>query len=113
LSFLRKRNCGRICVVYDALSDFLSFTDEQIAIQYLRHNMFLEEKHNISSMYIYRLNTLQNNFYDGYLTWFVNCVFYFENNGNKPKMRTRGLFSDPRSYDIDYNLNSDELWYKY
>ncbi|WP_167880997.1 hypothetical protein, partial [Methanococcoides sp. AM1] len=40
-----------ICVVYDSLSDFLCFTDREIAIHYLRHNMCWEENHNVSSLY--------------------------------------------------------------
>jgi hypothetical protein len=106
LSCLQAEGCTRICVVYDALSDFLSFTDEQIAIQYLRHNMFLEEINNISSVYIYRLNTVQNKFFDEYITWFANCVLYFESKDGKPTMRTRGLFLDPRCFETDYEMSS-------
>ncbi|MCQ1534734.1 hypothetical protein FTO70_03310 [Methanosarcina sp. KYL-1] len=104
LLFLKNKRCESICVVYDALSDFLCFTDEKIAIQYLRHNMFWEEKNKVSSLYILRLNTLQNKFFEEYLLWFANTVFYLEVKDGKPILKTRGLFSEPKCYDIDYNL---------
>jgi len=105
LRILKERSeCKSLCVVYDALSDFMCFTDEQIAIQYIRHNMWWEEANKISSVYIHRLNTIQNKFFDEYIIWFANSVFYLENKEKKSTMKVRGLFQEPRSYEIDYDL---------
>jgi hypothetical protein len=104
---LSKRKCESVCVVYDALSDFLCFTDEQIAIQYLRHNMYWEEEKNVSSIYLFRQNTVQNKFLEEYIIWFAKAVFYFEVKGKKPCFRIRGLFKGPKSYKIDYDMNLD------
>ncbi|WP_406670712.1 hypothetical protein V7O67_02315 [Methanolobus sp. ZRKC4] len=102
---LKNKKCSKICVVYDSLSDFLCFTDREIAIQYLRHNMYWEEKHNISSLYILRLGTLDK-LYEEYLLWFANVVIYLENKNGKPVMRTSGLLSGPTCTDINYNFES-------
>ncbi len=99
---LKNEKCSKICVVYDSLSDFLCFTDREIAIQYLRHNMYWEEKHNISSLYILRLGTIDK-LYEEYLLWFANVVIYLENKNGKTVMRTSGL-SGPTCTDIGYNF---------
>jgi hypothetical protein len=38
LALLQKKGCRNIRVVYDALSDFLTFTDQQLTSQYLKNN---------------------------------------------------------------------------
>lgn len=96
----------KLCVVYDALSDFLYFSDTEIAAQYLRHNMDWEEKNNVRSLYIFRTQTLKPDL-EQYILWFSNAVITLmtEEKTKEPVMLTRGLFRDPRSYRIDYDLN--------
>jgi hypothetical protein len=94
----------KMCAVYDALSDFLFFTDKEIATQYLRHNMIWEEKSNVYSLYIFRLGTLEE-LLEQYVLWFANTVISLETEDKKPVMKIRGLLRDPQRYDkINYNL---------
>ena len=107
------KNENGVVVIYDSLSEFLFFSDLELATQCLRHNMVLEEKKNINSLYIVRLNTLEKSL-EEYILWFANVVIYFKTENKKPLMRIRGLFKDPRNYDIDYNykLKENNLNYK-
>jgi hypothetical protein len=93
-----------LCVIYDALSDFLFFSDEEIASQYLRHNMSWEEKNNVRSLYIFRKGTLKSEL-EQYILWFANTVITLttDEKGN-PIMKTRGLFRDPECFKTDYDL---------
>lgn len=95
--------CKRMCVVYDALSDFLFFTDKEIATQYLRHNMNWEEEKNVHSLYIFRLGTLEK-LLEEYILWFANTVISLETEDEKPMMKIRGLFRGPKLYKINYDL---------
>ena len=52
LKILSKKGCKSIRVAYDAISDFLTFTDAQLAAQYLRHNMGWEERNHVESLYL-------------------------------------------------------------
>lgn len=96
------KNKNGLVVIYDSLSEFLFFSDLELATQCLRHNMVLEEKKNINSLYIVRLNTLEKSL-EEYILWFANTVIYLKTENKKPLMRIRGLFKDPRNYDIQYN----------
>ena len=100
------KDCKRLCVVYDALSDFLYFSDEEIAARYLRHNMNWEENNHVCSLYIFRTGTLKQEL-EQYILWFANTVITLETEEKTklPIMVTRGLFEDPRCYKIDYDLN--------
>ncbi|MDF0590981.1 hypothetical protein [Candidatus Methanocrinis natronophilus] len=107
IEHLKKSKC--LCVIYDALSDFLYFSDEEIAAQYLRHNMFWEEKNHINSLYIFRTGTLKQEL-EGYILWFANSVITLTTDKqDNPIMKTRGLFNDPRCFKIDYDLNLCEI----
>jgi len=54
IGLLKDRGCEKLCVIYDALSDFLFFSDKEIAAQYLRHNMAWEATNRVCSIYIFR-----------------------------------------------------------
>lgn len=108
LSYLsNKTNKNMMAVVYDTLSEFLFFSDKELAIQYLRHNMFWEEEHNIHSLYIFRLGTIEK-FLEEYVLWFANIVICLKTEKNKPIMWIRGLFQDPRFDHIDYELKCNQ-----
>ena len=108
LSYLsNKTNKNMMAVVYDTLSEFLFFSDKELAIQYLRHNMYWEEKHNIHSLYIFRLGTIEK-FLEEYVLWFANTVICLKTEKKKPKMWIRGLFQDPRFEHIDYELKCNQ-----
>ncbi len=40
-------------VVYDSISDFLVYTDPQLAVQFLKHNMVWEDAYGANSLYVY------------------------------------------------------------
>lgn len=102
--FSQRQGCNKIRVVYDALSDFLFFTDIEIASQYLRHNMVWEEKNNVESLYIFRVGTIEKHL-EEYIFWFANTVINLEAKENKILMTIRGLFRKPKTYDIDFDFN--------
>lgn len=96
------KNKKELVVIYDSLSEFLFFSDMELATQYLRHNMIWEEKNNVNSLYIVRLNTLEKSL-EEYILWFANVVIYLKTENQMPLMRIRGLFKGPRNYAIEYN----------
>lgn len=96
------KNKNELVVIYDSLSEFLFFSDMELATQYLRHNMVWEEEHNVNSLYIVRLNTLEKSL-EEYILWFANVVIYLKTENQMPLMRIRGLFKGPRNYAIEYN----------
>ncbi len=98
----KNKKIKKLVVIYDSLSEFLLFSDMELAIQYLRHNMVWEEKNNVNSLYIVRLNTLEKSL-EEYILWFADVVIYFKTENQMPLMRIRGLFKGPRNYAIEYN----------
>ncbi len=98
----KDKDKDRLVVIYDSLSEFLFFSDLELATQYLRHNMVWEEKNNVNSLYIVRLNTLEKSL-EEYILWFADVVIYLKTENQMPLMRIRGLFDDPRNYAIEYN----------
>lgn len=104
------RNLKGLCVIYDALSDFLYFSDEAIAAQYLRHNMFWEEENNVRSIYIFRVRTLKPEL-EQYIFWFANAVITLttDKKTDTPLLNTRGLFREPKCYKTDYDLKICEF----
>ncbi len=102
-------NCGHIRVVYDAISDFLKFTDFQIATQYLRHNMGFEQRKGIESLYLFRMGTMDK-IEEEYFLWFSNGLLRMKQgtnskNGEMLDVEFRGPFSTPQKFKMDYNYN--------
>ena len=107
------KNKNKLVVIYDSISEFLFFSDIELATQFLRNNIVWEEEQNINSLYIVRLNTLEKSL-EEYILWFANVVIYLKTENQMPLMKIRGLFKDPRNYDIQYNykLKENNLNYK-
>jgi hypothetical protein len=103
----KNKNKKELVVIYDSLSEFLFFSDLELATQYLRHNMVWEEKNNVNSLYIVRLNTLEKSL-EEYILWFADAVIYLKTENQMPLMRIRGLFKGPKNYDIEYNYKFKE-----
>jgi hypothetical protein len=105
LKILKGRKCEVVRVAYDAISDFLSFTDSQLATQYLRHNMGFEQRQKISSLYLFRKNTIEE-LKENYFLWFANGVLKMEHDNNSNiKVEFRGPFSIPQQFYLDYKFD--------
>lgn len=103
LNFLREtRNCVNIRVVYDAISDFLTFTDFQLATQYLRHNMGYEQRKNLESLYLFRQNTMEKE-KEEYFLWFANGVMRMTRESQNIRVDFRGPFKQPVTFFMDYD----------
>jgi len=109
LQHLEKNNCAHIRVVYDAISDFLKFTDFELAAQYLRHNMGYEQRHNVDSLYLFRSGTMPKE-QEEYFQWFTNGLakltrYEQENNHCLIEVDFRGPFKEPKKFLMDYDYN--------
>ena len=111
LKKLRDRGCNNIRVAYDSISDFLTFTDFQIATQYLRHNMGFEQRREIQSLYLFRSGTMQKE-KEEYFLWFANGVLQMKSKTTEdPKKQVidvefRGPFRTPKKFMLDYSYNT-------
>ncbi len=109
LKKLSVSDCEHIRVAYDAISDFLRFTDFQIATQYLRHNMGFEQRKKIESLYLFRMGTMDK-IKEEYVLWFSNGLLQMKQETD-PKDRKildvvfRGPFREPQKFKMDYNYN--------
>jgi len=99
LEILLEKNIQRVRVVYDSISDFLIYSDPQLALQFIKHNMVWEDRARISSLYVYipgvgqtgGQETVDENF----LRWSSYCVISFEHEEQKPDtMMIEGLFPE-------------------
>jgi hypothetical protein len=95
--------CTKLCVVYDPVTDFLNFTDIEMASRYLRVAMAWEEQKYIHSLYIMRMGVLDPRL-EQYIFWFANTVITLKTKDGNPTMVIRGLDKSPRTYKIDYDL---------
>jgi len=107
LKHLEKNNCKHIRVVYDAISDFLKFTDFELAAQYLRHNMGYEQRHNVDSLYLFRSGTMPKE-QEQYFQWFANGLakltrFEQKNDSCLIEVDFRGPFKEPKKFLMDYD----------
>jgi hypothetical protein len=106
--FLKEKGCKNIRVGYDTLSDFLKFTDETIAIQYLRHNMGWEEINKIESLYIFRSGTIDEKL-EAFILWFANGVLKMEREESNHKYIIncdfRGPFKSAKHFKLDFDYN--------
>lgn len=103
---LFKNNCEHIRVVYDAISDFLTFTDFHLATQYLRHNMGFEQRKKIESLYLFRAGTMPKE-KEEYFLWFANGVLKMnrktDNSTSYIEIDFRGPFKEPQQFKLDYD----------
>lgn len=110
LNELKNKGCNNIRVAYDAISDFLTFTDFQIATQYLRHNMGFEQRRGIQSLYLFRIGTMEKE-KEEYFLWFANGVLQMKRKIIDPGKKEiidvefRGPFREPRKFMIDYRYD--------
>lgn len=72
----------RIRVVYDSISDFLVYSDPQLALQFIKHNMVWEDEMKISSLYLYIPGVPKaegkNPVDEDFLRWNSYCVVEFK-----------------------------------
>jgi len=108
LKRLKKKNVKNVRVVYDAISDFLKFTDEKLATQYLRHNMGFEQRENIESLYLFKMGTLKKEDED-YFLWFANGVLKLKrktegkDEDDYIQAEFRGPFAHARRFKLDFD----------
>lgn len=110
IKLLRKNCCKNIRVVYDAISDFLKFTDRQLASQYLRHNMGYEYREKLESLYLFKSGTLPKED-EEYFLWFANGAFKIlrktsvENGVTNDYLEIdfRGPFKQAKTFKLDFS----------
>ncbi|MGB9176511.1 MAG: hypothetical protein WCB46_07230 [Methanoregula sp.] len=100
--------CDKLCALYDPISDFLYFSDVEMASRYLRVTMAWEEQNNIHSLYIMRSGVLDPKL-EQYILWYANTVITLKTSEGKPTMEIRGLDKNPVTYAIDYDLNCNQV----
>jgi len=93
----------KLCVVFDPVSDFLYFSDIEMASRYLRVTMAWEEKNNVHSLYLMRTGVLDPKL-EQYIQWYASTVVTLKAENGTQKMVVRGLEKVPRTYDIDYEM---------
>jgi hypothetical protein len=99
-----ERGCTRLCVVYDPVTDFLYFTDVEVASRYLRVTMAWEQMKNIHSLYILRPGVLDP-MLEQYILWYASTVISLKNEKGKASMEIRGMDRTPISRRVDYSLH--------
>jgi hypothetical protein len=69
-------------VVYDSISDLLQYSDPQLAMQFIKHNMVWEDKNNANSLYLYIPDVPQANpsnpVDEAFLRWNAYCEINFK-----------------------------------
>jgi hypothetical protein len=101
----------RIRVVYDSISDFLIYSDPQLAVQFIKHNMVWEDQMKVSSLYVYIPGVPQpreeNPVDEGFLRWNSYCVVEFKHlKQGKDAMILEGL-STKRTHKLVKSQDSD------
>jgi hypothetical protein len=101
-----------IRVIYDSISDFLIYSDPQLALQFIKHNMVWEDQIKISSLYVYIPGVPQlgenNPVDDGFLRWNSYCVVEFRHQEKEADlMLLEGLFDSKKQEKVKCNLLSD------
>ena len=107
LGEIKKSECQHVRVVYDAISDFLSFTDYELATQYLRHNMGFEQRENIDSLYLFRTGTMKPE-KEEYFLWFANGIITIkrknlENMDDTLSVDVQGPSKTPITFEMNFN----------
>lgn len=99
-------------VVYDAISDFVSLTDFQLAMQYIRHNMGWENESHVESLYLLRAGTLSHKETEQYLFSFANGLLKLERTFSDKNDKRGYLQADfrgpfrigPRKFKLNYQF---------
>lgn len=108
LNRLNDRGCNNVRVTYDAISDFLTFTDFEIATQYLRHNMGFKQRRKIESVYLLRNRTMENE-KEQYFLWFANGILQMKAVSEDKKelidVKFTSPFREPKKFKLDYNYD--------
>jgi hypothetical protein len=99
LEMLLGKNIQRIRVIYDSVSDFLIYSDPQLALQFIKHNMVWEDRMKISSLYVYIPGVPQNGGQkpvdEKFLKWNSYCVVEFKHKEQEPDtLIIEGLFPE-------------------
>jgi hypothetical protein len=98
---------NRVRVVYDSISDFLLYSDPQLAMQFIKHNMVWEDQNKANSLYLYIPNVPRSNPVDDeFLRWNAYCVIEFKHDG-KDYMFIDNLFPERKKCDILMRSNGD------
>lgn len=100
----KKFNKTKLCVVFDPVSDFLYFSDIEMASRYLRVAMAWEEKTHVHSLYLMRTGVLDPKL-EEYIQWYANTVVILKSDDKSQKMTVQGLENVPRTDPIDYDMN--------
>jgi hypothetical protein len=102
----------RVRVVYDSISDFLVYSDPQLALQFIKHNMVWEDETKISSLYVYIPGvpkSAENNPVDEvFLRWNSYCVVEFKH--EDPKLDTmilEGLLDEKIHRKVECTAEAD------
>lgn len=90
----------RVRVVYDSISDFLCYSDAQLAVQFLKHNMVWEDDR-VAALYTYVPGVPASGFLSQadqrFLEWMANATIEFQPDADGVDwMVVTGLFSDKR-----------------
>ncbi len=96
-----KRGHSSLRVVYDSFSDFLLFSDPELIMTYLRHNMVWEETVKIESVYILWPETLDKPVKDTYLVWFANTPIWLKAEEDHVQVTISSLFD----HNVQYTVN--------
>jgi len=108
---LMGKGVRRIRVVYDSISDFLIYSDPQLAVQFIKHNMVWENQVGVSSLYLYTPgvphSSDENVVDESFLRWNSNCVIEFKRVGKDDTMILEGLFEDRISEVVQSEPHAD------
>lgn len=97
-----RRGYNKLRVIYDSFSDFLLFTDADLIMTYLRHNMVWEELAGVESIYILWPETLDKPVKDTYLVWFANTPIWVKAEGEHLQMTIVSLFDHTAQYTVNH-----------
>jgi hypothetical protein len=114
---LLDNNITSVRVIYDSISDFLIYSDPQIAVQFVKHNMVWEDEVKASSLYIYIPDvppSKEGNLVDeSFLKWNSYCVAQFDHKDSKTKSKVsdtmflEGLFPEQKLIKVRSDDNGD------
>ena len=100
-------------VVYDSISDFVEYSDPQLALQFIKHNMVWEDWNRANSLYLYVQNvpqpSSQNPVDREFLRWNSYCELSLEYDSKiqSEKMFIDGLFPERVERNIRMDLTRD------
>jgi hypothetical protein len=106
LEKLQALEVPRIRVVYDSISDFLCYSDPQLAVQFLEHNMVWEDNR-VAAVYLYIRGVPATGFGSQvdqrFMEWHANSKVEFAvDTDNVEWVVVTGLFGEQRGARIDF-----------